>query len=172
MAVTKFVGSDEFSMENFNSRIDEINNSGFITSAEAPVQSVNGQTGAVIIPTGGSTITFVEGTIASQHKQDLTVCSKKIPAGTYLIYGHIGTNIDNSNVLTSVSVSYTSDYDAGKVTEHCNFGTSRIYSTAGGGVMTMAYVKCNSEITVNLISYGYYNTTYNLIGEMIFQKLD
>lgn len=172
MAITKFVGSDDFSMANFNNKIDEINNSGFITSAQVPVQSVNGQTGAVVIPTGSSEITFAQNTMPSQYKQNLAICSKTLQAGTYFIYGHIRTNIDNSSILTSVAVDYEADYDAGKIIEDCNFGACRIYSNSGGGVMTMAYVKCNDEITVNLLSYGYYNATYDIIGSMIVQKLN
>ena len=86
------------------------NDSGFITSAQAasaaPVQSVNGQTGAVTIQT--TPVDFVGGTSASFDKSDLVSTPSETPSSNISsFYVHVKISADKRYLLIDAMGTYT-----------------------------------------------------------------
>ena len=86
------------------------NDSGFVTSAQAaaaaPVQSVNGQTGAVTVQT--TAIDFVGGTSASFDKSDLVSTPSETPSSNISsFFVHVKISADKRYLLIDAMANYT-----------------------------------------------------------------
>lgn len=113
----------------------------------------------------GTVISAVKTTPAVYNK-DFPVVSINLKAGhTYLVLGHITSDIGNSALLVaSVQV------DSGGTL----FGGGSNYSTmdSGGGTTGYAIVTCESDAVCTLYSYGYINIPYNVAGDIAAIQLD
>ena len=106
------------------------------------------------------------GTKASVYKSDVDITSLKLYAGhTYLVLGN--TNVDASvSLISSRIVGPTSDY--GTVSA---LGQVRTTGSNGGGCMTASIISLTEDFTITLRGYGYDNSTYNYIGNLIAIQL-
>lgn len=106
------------------------------------------------------------GTKASVYKNDVDITSLKLYAGhTYLVLGN--TSVDDSvSLISSRIVGPTSDY--GIVSA---LGQVRTTGSNGGGCMTASIISLTKDFTITLCGYGYDNSTYNYIGNLIAIQL-
>lgn len=140
------------------------NDAGYITASQAPVQSVNGQTGAVVIPSSGMTqaqINALDGMFrVAAYAEDAAAeyaafCAAFGITQAYTITNTL-TNVTNSNTATSItsgssySGTLTADTGYNIDTVTVTMGGTDITSTAySGGSISIANVTGDIVITAS-----------------------
>lgn len=109
------------------------------------------------------------GTVASIFQQTVTPCTVTIPADSnnriYLALGFVELSASNSNIMscsfsgTNISVLMTT-------------ATRTTALSGGGSVSWMIFENTpGTEAKVSIASYGYNNSTYNIIGKLAVIRL-
>ena len=114
----------------------------------------------------GSVVTS-QAIVTPVYEQDFIVTSINLKAGhKYLVLGHVTASISQDSYLVC---SIETDSDTSE-----KFGGGSNYSTMGSGGGTTAYaiITCNSDTTVRLMSYGYYDGDYSINGDICAIQLD
>lgn len=100
------------------------------------------------------------GTIASVYHQDRTICKVSLDPGKYLILASVIIDIDVEGI---VSAGIYVPYDKSTLFPSI---PSKSTSKAGGGVVNWGIVTVNETSEIELRSYGYIDSSYNLKGSM------
>lgn len=133
------------------------NNSGFITSAQAPVQSVNGKTGAVILNTDD-----VQPTTTRRYVPAIPAINPEVSFlngnGTFapiavsgsVGFGNVFLSDINSSIATYKTLNYISDVVSVEKSVTC---------TSASDVLSAVYL-AEAQIDTNVIDAGIWNSSF------------
>ena len=100
------------------------------------------------------TIINVSGTKAAVYGKNVTLCSITLPNNApYLLLATVNCSISGTSIISAI----------------INGNVVRTTMNSGGGCMVYSYT--TSGGTFPLMSYGYQNSTYNLIGRITAIRL-
>lgn len=109
---------------------------------------------------------YRNATVASQYGKTITLCSLTLPTtGIYLILGGVASSINSSSIcVANITVG-------ANCTSLCGALGRSTMNSGGGTLAFMLAEVTEANGVVNLTSYGYLNSTYNLRGHLTAIKL-
>lgn len=104
----------------------------------------------------------------SIYRQEIDICGVTLKAGhTYLAIGFLCLNVANPEILTSVSIRNKS----GTIDAWWGGMSAKAYGENGGGVYCLGVIACKTDCVVMLVGYGYHNSSYKHLGNLLALQL-
>ena len=112
------------------------------------------------------TYIFKSGNVAAVYKQNVNIATIDLTAGhTYLVLA--GADASASVSMTSVIIQPISG-----TIDRYGLSASRTTGSSGGGCVTWAIVKCQTDGTLAVQGYGFDDAVYNYRGHIVAIRLN